>query len=337
MVNACQFLPRDRDLRRAASQGVRSVVGFQGPIFLDSGGYQFAQSGTVEVDLDHLVDFYNSSGATYAAALDIPLSPTASNAENWRRWDRTAKNTRRLRRVVTGPQLVPILHTYSPAAVARRLSQIGVNEIRTQLVGIGSLVPLLQGKHLGSRPWKRGQFVGAAARWCMMAEILSTIRRRNPRQLIHAFGVGSPATMLMMFALGVNSIDSVAWRIKAAFGDIFVKGFPARSVSTRGPTGSKRRRLGGVEAAALLACNCSCCHELPLPARIRALAHCYRARAVHNAHTLVSEARAMQEAREQLELVAFVRARMVHHHRLLRVFDKVILPRFTESEVAGGV
>ena len=60
---------------RALSEGLHSLLGFDGPIMTDSGSYQLSVYGEVEVNNREIVEFQQEIGSDIGVPLDIPTPP----------------------------------------------------------------------------------------------------------------------------------------------------------------------------------------------------------------------------------------------------------------------
>lgn len=98
-----------------------------------------------------------------------------------------------------------------------------------------------------------------------MINAISIIRKEFPDSFLHVFGVGSVSTMHLMFSLGVDSVDSMSWRMKAAYGAIQLPGIGDRFISPK----NSRKKL--MEEHLLSKCECPICVNKSLKERKKAL------------------------------------------------------------------
>jgi 7-cyano-7-deazaguanine tRNA-ribosyltransferase len=125
-----------------------------------------------------------------------------------RRWKKTLENTQIMisREGNGSTTIVPAIHGYSEKEIEwflNKLFEIG----RFSYVGIGSLVPSVFNTK-------------GAGGITNVIKILDFVREKMPDTKIHVFGVGSTLTMHLMFYAGADSVDSLGWRTKAAYGVI---------------------------------------------------------------------------------------------------------------------
>jgi len=293
-LSAAQILSKPGYFNLFNEIGLHAGLQFDGPIFLDSGGFRLQQLGTEEYNVDDIISLYNNIEPEIAATLDVPLNPTESNSNNEKRWEQTLRNTERMSsRVNANTLLVPVIHAYDEKSTRRRLKQLlGVIK-HTDFICIGSLVPLLKGSFIGSRFSGALKDSATIQRWDTIAEVITTMRELTPNSKHHVFGAGSISTMSLLIALGINSFDSTGWRLKAAFGAIQLPGlgdrFPRKSLK------AVKERKGLTESCRNLLAQCECpiCHNKQITNRINSLARSFRSRATHNAHVLTSEIRTL--------------------------------------------
>jgi len=117
------------------------------------------------------------------------------------------------------------------------------------IVGIGSLVPLLRNARASNR------FTKDDTKMKYVVDAIKTVRQEFPKAFFHVFGVGGTTTMHLMFSLGVDSIDSMWWRTKAAHGAIQLPGIGDRFIHP----GGERAYLSKDEEKVLENCNCPIC------------------------------------------------------------------------------
>ena len=147
-------------------------------------------------------------------------------------------------------------------------------------VGLGRIVPLLQGRNLSKEIASRGAetFIGGSVR---------AIRSAFPAAKIHAFGAGGTRTFPALYAFGANSADSIGWRQAAGFGSIFLPLKSQRLVAWERESRPPRKTLDESDLAQIESCGCPICrYKTALPARLEALRRGFHNRAIHNAWTL---------------------------------------------------
>lgn len=335
MVNAFQLISRRQVRASAIDWGIGKVIEFEGPIFLDSGGFLFQRDGRTRCNVDDLLELYEKLAPTLGAVLDVPLNPKVSRRNNLRRWYKTLENTRSMFAAKRGFELVPVFHAHHLSSVRRRAAQLEELIPHPRVVAIGSLVPLLKASHIGNR------FSGGSVheppthrRWRFIAKLCLSLRRLFPRSVLHAFGVGSLSTMYLLFLLGIDSVDSVSWRLKAGYGAIQLPGVSDRFFAASLNSQRSRRLLNRRELTALASCCCPSCKNLSSPKRVARLMTSFSARAIHNAWLFLSEVDAAGTAKENGQLLSFAWDRLRPETTFGTILERVVQPEIALFEDA---
>ena len=93
-----------------------------------------------------------------------------------------------------------------------------------------------------------------------VVKVISEVRKQIPDARLHIFGTGGTLTMHLMFYAGADSLDSSAWRTKAAFGAIQMPGMGDRWV-TKAIRKKPYPQLSREERMALENCRCPSCKK----------------------------------------------------------------------------
>jgi 7-cyano-7-deazaguanine tRNA-ribosyltransferase len=311
---------------------MRTYLNFNGPLFFDSGGFKFQRQGGLSTACDEVLTLYENLRPDIAAVLDLPLNPLASPRNNSKRWRTTLANTLFMHENNGFFELAPVFHAYNLAQVGRRSAQLREVFPAPRVLCVGSLVPLLKASHIGSYFVRCGDSSSPTMqRWSFVTRLLLSLRRLYPDAMLHVFGAGSLSTMYLLFLMGVDSVDSVAWRVKAGYGAIQLPGITDRNLGAMPSTGRVRRALDKKEYALLEQCRCPVCDGRRVAEQLRLLSS-FTARAIHNAHVFISEVGLMRKAKEGGRLTAFVTERLLRSPLYQSVLHSVVLP---ERERAG--
>lgn len=335
-MNSFQLMSRRQLRARAVENGIGKVIEFQGPTFFDSGGFLFQSDGKTRCSPEDLVDLYEQLSPTFGAVLDVPLSSKASSQNNIWRWNETLTNTRLMLARKRAFELVPVFHADDLSAVTSRVAQLQELIPNPQIVAIGSLVPLLKASHIGNRFSKSiSRELPSYKRWRFIAKLCLSLRRLYPRSVLHAFGVGSLSTMYLLFLLGIDSVDSVSWRLKAGYGAIQLPGISDRFFTASSTSQRNRRLLNKTELEILASCCCPACGDLSYVKRISRLMTSFYARATHNAWLFLSEVDAMRRAKNNGQLQGFVHGRLGSNKTYSEILNHVVQPEIEIDENAS--
>lgn len=281
LVNAYEILQKKTALKHILEQKIHRYLQFNGPILMDSGGFLFMRDRAMDVSPLTILDLYEKSKPNFCAVLDHPLDVDLTSRESKRRQLQTLRNTRLMlaNRTTRNPVLMPVIHGHSASTVRwflKRLDKLDHFEI----YGLGSLVPSVF----------NAKGVGGISN---VVRLLSIVREHLPDRMIHVFGVGSTLTMHLMYFAGADSVDSSAWRIKAAYGAIQLPGIGDRYITGRAgrKTNKKYLNLSNAEKGSLLECGCDSCQLHSLDEMRKS----FKLRAIHNAWVFQQE---VQKARE---------------------------------------
>ncbi len=272
MVNAQEILRSPAWTDRVTSDGIHQSLRYSGSIMMDSGGYLILRNRETRFGLEEVLNLYEASHPEYCVALDHPLRPGTRRNQERARQKVTLRNLSEMLRLRTtdNPSMVPVIHGHSIESVSWYISRLRTRG-RFDLVGIGSLVPSL---------FKLKGAMGIT----QAISILAYVRRRLPEARLHTFGVGSTVTMHLMFLIGIDSIDSSAWRTKAAYGAIQLPGIGDRYITSNERSAIKRK-LGRHERDMLDNCRCPACRKEGL----KGLRRSFGLRALHNAWVFQQE------------------------------------------------
>ena len=198
-----------QEIRRKG--GLHEFLGYDGKIYLDSGGFQILKNN-VHITLEQLLQIYEITRADYFFSLDIPISPEDDIDTRQRKMEKTIKNYAELRKKYEN--IIPVVHP--PLESALEMCQIYLNELDCdKLLSIGGLVPFIMGN-------KKKNIV----------ELIYNVKKMYSGP-IHVLGLGAPTIIPTLKILNIDSSDSASWRIKAGYGKIMLHNGGERHVTQR--------------------------------------------------------------------------------------------------------
>ncbi len=278
MVNAYEILKKTKANSEVRSQGIHEYMEFDGPIMMDSGGFQFMKKNELNVDPKEILELYQVSKPDFGIVLDHPLGPNLDHKEKLDRWLKTLANTRIMlaNHNMDCTELVPVIHGHELSKIEWFIDEL--NKISSfNYLGIGSLVPSVFSTK-------------GAGGISNVVEIVNFVRKKLVDKRIHVFGIGSNLTMHLMFYAGADSVDSSGWRTKAAYGAIQLPGIGDRYITSR--TRNKTYRDVSEEEKQILAsCGCPICTTEGL----KKLRKSFKSRAMHNAWVYQEEVKKARE------------------------------------------
>jgi hypothetical protein len=209
MVSAYEFMTSRGKREAAVAKGWASILEFDGPVMLDSGGFQYLKGREIGYSPEELAAFARDSEAEYVFSLDYPPRDYQRDFERLSR--KNFRNYLRMRKI---SETIPVVH--APPSLALKEIRL-LKRLEPRYVGVGGLVPSLRGAI-------RKTF-----------ETIDLVQRELPESKIHLLGFAAPKAGLS-YASKVHSLDYGGWRNATATGYVLTpNGY--RKVSSRNKKG----------------------------------------------------------------------------------------------------
>lgn len=280
ITNAYVVYQSDELREPAETRGIHDVLEFPGAVMTDSGSFQLAEYGEIDVDTETILAFQDTIGSDIATPVDIPTPPDASRqraADDLAITNEalaTATNFRESEMLISAPiqgGRFPDLRT----SAARQAAQLDLD-----VYPVGAVVPLLR------------QYDFAT-----IAEIVIAAKEGlGVDAPVHLFGAGHPMMFALGVALGCDLFDSAAYALYARDG--------------------RYMTVSGTETVAALdelPCPCPICLEHTPDS----LDDDETALAKHNLYVSFAELRRIREAVRAGTLLELVESRVRAHPHLL--------------------
>jgi 7-cyano-7-deazaguanine tRNA-ribosyltransferase len=263
MTNSYILYKRKRE--EALEKGLRELIGFDGVLMTDSGGYQVLEYGDTEFTPLEIGEFQSKIGSDLAVTLDRPTGYSNSRKHAKETMSvslEAAKETIDEFRETDTVWVGPIQGGTFGDLV--RSSARGLVDAGFQMLALGSPVELMEG-YLFTE----------------LVEMVVNAKKSMPYSLpLHLFGAGHPITLPLSVALGCDTFDSASYML-------FAK-------KERYMTESGTLQLARM---AYLPCSCEVCNgtsradlvEMPREDRVRRIA-------LHNLHVLRADVLRCREA-----------------------------------------
>ncbi|WP_049997837.1 tRNA guanosine(15) transglycosylase TgtA [Halococcus sediminicola] len=269
----------------ALSKGLHDLLDFSGAIMTDSGSFQLAEYGEIDVTSAEILEFQYQIGSDIGTPVDIPTPPEAGRERAADELATTQDRLESIQDVDTGAMLVnaPVqggVHTDLRERAARDARATGLD-----IHPIGAVVPLMNAYEYG----KMVDVIAAAKRGLGVA---------SP---VHLFGAGHPMMFALAVALGCDLFDSAAYALYAR---------DDRYLTVRGT-----ERLPELD---YLPCECPVC-VAHTPDELRAMPDDERETrlAQHNLYVSFGELRRIKQAIRRGDLLELVEARARGHPAML--------------------
>jgi 7-cyano-7-deazaguanine tRNA-ribosyltransferase len=273
---------------RAVKEGLHSMLGWNGPVYTDSGTYQMFSQGKVDVKPEEIIEYQKKIGSDIITPLDMFTLPTDDL--------KTAKSKlmTTLARIKSARHAQPSINLVGPIQGGRFLELrkracSEVAKLNPDVFAIGGIVPLMM------------QY-----RFRDLTDVILTCKSNLPAQTpIHAFGAGHPMVFSLLTAFGCDLFDSAMYSLAAERGAYL--------------TVSGTHQLSDLKE---FPCSCPLCSDVE-PKRVLELPGEERKRwlARHNLYVTFQELRTIRTAIRENSLWELVQERARAHPNLLLALE----------------
>lgn len=303
MTSAVQFLDFHYDqkrLEKALSQPIQDWLGYNGMLFVDSGGYklisgEYSKSqilsgyGSLKISMtpDNILDMQSKMNADIAATLDFPLGHGISADEKKRRIDASIINSRvAIGRKPDDMGIFAAVHGHTPEEVRHFVRSLADG---FDGYAVGSLVPLKNNYET-------------------LIRIVHAARSEVPvDKPMHLFGVTGRLLPLLAY-MGVDSFDSATYMHAGRFG---------RYLDPR------TRRGRDISKISRRVCRCPICSNHRLSEMKGSKSRSAALVSLHNYYVLKNETRELQHAIESGELDSYLTRYCENDRRLTEALKLV--------------
>jgi 7-cyano-7-deazaguanine tRNA-ribosyltransferase len=284
---------------RALAEGLHDLFEFSGAIVTDSGSFQLAEYGSIDVTTREILEFQHDIGSDVGTPVDVPTPPDADRETTEADLDATETAIADAGTVDVGEMLVnaPVQGSTYPdlrEAAGRRARASGLD-----VFPVGAVVPLMN-----------------AYRYADLVDVVMAAKRGlGPAAPVHLFGAGHPMTFALAVAAGCDLFDSAAYALYAR---------DDRYLTVRGT-----EQLAALD---YLPCSCPVCTDRDA-ATLRGLDDGERERelAAHNLHVSFEELRRVRQAVRAGDLLELLEARARAHPAMLAGY-RALLDHAAELE-----
>ncbi|RQG92251.1 tRNA guanosine(15) transglycosylase TgtA [Natrarchaeobius chitinivorans] len=270
---------------RALEDGLHEVLDFPGAIMTDSGSFQLAEYGEIDVTTEEILEFQHAIGSDIGTPVDIPTPPDVSRDRAEADLETTQERLEVAERVETGEMLVNAPVQGSTYPDLREAAGRHASETDLDVFPVGAVVPLMNDY-----------------RYDDVIDVVAGAKRGlGPATPVHLFGAGHPMMFALSVAMGCDLFDSAAYALYAR---------DDRYLTVRGT-----RHLEDLE---YLPCSCPVC-TTHSPDDLRRLEGDQREEelAAHNLHVTFAEIRRIKQAIRAGNLLELVEGRARAHPTML--------------------
>ncbi|WP_435067463.1 tRNA guanosine(15) transglycosylase TgtA [Haloplanus sp. C73] len=274
------------DLReRALDEGLHDMLDFSGAIVTDSGSFQLAEYGDIDVTTREILEFQHAIGSDVATPVDVPTPPDVSREQAESELETTERALADAAGVDTGEMLVNAPVQGSTHLDLREAAARHADATDLDVFPVGAVVPLMNDY-----------------RYADVVDVVAAAKRGLGADApVHLFGAGHPMMFALAVAMGCDLFDSAAYAIYAR---------DDRYLTVRGTN-----HLDDIEH---FPCECPVCTSRS-PAELRAEDDAERERllAEHNLHVSYGELRRIKQAIRDGSLLELVETRARGHPSML--------------------
>jgi 7-cyano-7-deazaguanine tRNA-ribosyltransferase len=286
LITNSYILHRSEDLRdRVLSSGLHDLLDFSGAIVTDSGSFQLAEYGEIDVNTKEILQFQHDIGADIGTPIDIPTPPDASREQAKEELGTTEERLAVAETVETGEMLVNAPVQGSTHLDLREKAARQAYKTDLDVFPVGAVVPLLN-----------------SYRYDDVVDVVAAAKRGLGADApVHLFGAGHPMMFALATALGCDLFDSAAYAIYAR---------DDRYLTVRGTE--------HIADLAHFPCSCPVCID-HTPDEVQTMDDATRERllARHNLHITFAELRRVKQAIRQGNLLELVDTRARGHPKML--------------------
>ena len=285
ITNAYIFHGSEDFRDEALERGLHDLLEFSGAIMTDSGSFQLAEYGSIDVTTEEILEFQRAIGSDVGTPVDVPTPPDVSRERAETELDLTRERLEIAAAFDRGDMLVTAPIQGSTFTDLRERAARDAYGTELDVFPVGAVVPLLE-----------------AYRYADVVDVTAAAKRGlEPDAPVHLFGAGHPMMFALATALGCDLFDSAAYALYARDG---------RYLTVQGTE--------HVENLEYFPCSCPVCADRT-PEQLRSLPETERERALaeHNLHVTLEEIRRIRQAIRDGELLELVETRARSHPTML--------------------
>ncbi|EMA66784.1 7-cyano-7-deazaguanine tRNA-ribosyltransferase [Halorubrum aidingense JCM 13560] len=202
ITNSYIIRSTDRIRDRVLEEGLHDFLGFDGAIMTDSGSFQLAEYGDIDVTTEEIIEFQRRIGSDVATPVDVPTPPDVDRERAERELETTKRALADAEAAETGGMLVNAPVQGSTFPDLREEAGRHASATDLDVFPVGAMVPLLN-----------------AYRYAEVVEAVRAAKRGlAPDAPVHLFGAGHPMMLALAVAAGCDLFDSAAYALMARDG-----------------------------------------------------------------------------------------------------------------------
>lgn len=201
IITNAYIINKSAELReQALKKGLHKFLGWDGPIYTDSGTFQMYSQNVFDINPAEIVEFQKKIKSDFVTPLDVFTLPSDTKAEARKKLLETVKRTAAARKSVSGNLVGPIQGGSFLDLRAQACKKIA--KINPDIFAVGGIVPLMQDYDFKN-----------------LCDIILTCKQNLPaNRPVHAFGAGHPVSFALLAACGCDLFDSAFYSLAAQRG-----------------------------------------------------------------------------------------------------------------------
>lgn len=203
LITNAYIIYRNPRLQDAAlSGGIHKLLSFDGPIMTDSGSFQLANYGKIEIRSEEIVAFQRDIGSDIGTPIDIPTPPDVPRERALSELNVTLERIREAQTCCGDEMLLAAPIQGSTHLDLREQHARLLSELDADVYPIGAVVPLME-----------------SYRYTDLSNVVMACKAGLAlNKPVHLFGAGHPMMFALAVALGCDLFDSAAYALYARGG-----------------------------------------------------------------------------------------------------------------------
>ena len=285
ITNSYIFYGSDDYREEALDRGLHDVLEFDGAIMTDSGSFQLAEYGEIDVTTPEILQFQHDIGSDIGTPVDIPTPPDVPREQAAEELATTQERLEVAEEVDVGDMLVNAPVQGSTYPDLREEAGRHAEATDLDVFPVGAVVPLMNDY-----------------RYADMVDVVAGAKRGLGTDApVHLFGAGHPMMFALAVAMGCDLFDSAAYALYAR---------DDRYLTVRGTE--------HLDELDYFPCSCPVCAD-HTPEELRGFGGRDREEllAEHNLHVTFREIRTIKQALPSGNLLELVETRARAHPAML--------------------
>ena len=290
MVITNAYITMNRFGEEAEKVGIHDIIGFDGVVMTDSGGYQVLEYGDISIKPPEMARYERNIRTDIAIPLDKPTGfgiPKEKADQLVRHTLRVSKETLE-ESEENGQVWVGPIQGGEHLEIVRRSTKSLIN-MGFEMMALGSPVEFMESYEYG-----------------LLAKMIMEAKKHIPHHIpLHLFGAGHPLTVGFSVALGCDTFDSASYMLYAKHG--------------RYITDDGTRRIDDID---VFPCNCKICLSYT-PKELSQAEYQERTNniAIHNLYAIKNEVDHVRQAIFEGRLWEYVMKKARAHPRLYEIIE----------------